>query len=167
MAEYRSSLNRTGNIAPTVVLQQYDERLTEIFGEYGIGLAVIPEVGVENTSSCIKCENEERYILFLFNCKLKSSRLAPFPFQKSRARARAHAFLGRIRLRPLVWWGVDSAVVEARLLVRLVCCFGAPNAPIQSRVSFVVGIFWETRNESPQPYESFPGCENPRSASST
>ena len=45
-AAYLTSINRTGNIAPEVDYSDMDERISEIFGESGSGLAVIPEGGI-------------------------------------------------------------------------------------------------------------------------
>lgn len=76
---YLFRMNKTGNNNPQVKLRETDERVTSLFGKYGLGLNVITELGIcTNVDESVNQEETHTddfltgmkvYISYLFNVR--------------------------------------------------------------------------------------------------
>lgn len=48
MADFLKNESRTGNVDNEIELNEFELRLSQLFGKYGTGLAIVPEVGVKS-----------------------------------------------------------------------------------------------------------------------
>lgn len=44
-AQFRTAFDKTGNRSPPADLHPNDERICDIFGEHGLGLSIVKELG--------------------------------------------------------------------------------------------------------------------------
>lgn len=51
VALFKKNHNKTGNVSNEVLLDEYEVRLSQLFGKHGSGLAVVQEIGVKSIDS--------------------------------------------------------------------------------------------------------------------